>query len=144
MEEVNEDADHIFKLVLRDSEFKGVMAKITRENVAAVINEALHVLHNSPDPSVVNAPLEIHGSACIVIAVLMQWLVCYLCKRLMQLMTPEALAVHCQAIPNLYVRNYLKFQEHFNLKELVERHLEQLHRNDWLVCANSYPLWGIY
>lgn len=119
------------------------MAKITRENVAVVINEALHVLHNSPDPSDGNTSLEIHSSACVVIAVLMQWFVCYLCKRLMQVMTPEALAVHCRAIPNLYIRNYLKFQEHFNLKELVERHLDHLHHNDWLVFDISCSLKGV-
>ena len=114
------------------------MARITCENATAAINEALHVLHNSPDPSVRQTPFQFHASSCMVIAVLMQWFVTYLCKKLMQLMTPEALAVHCQVIPHLYIRNYLQFQEHFNLKELVERHLEKLQHNDWLVFIDSY------
>ena len=62
---------------------------------------------------------------------MLQWLVRYLCRRLIQLLTPEALAVHLYKIPKVYVQGYLKIQVHFSLKNLVEKQLKMLKENDW-------------
>ena len=129
VEEVEEDANYIFKMVLQNPEFERALAGINHENIAVVIDEALDVLHQPTDAD----NLEVHTDALMVIAVLMQWFVSYLCKKLMQLVPPEAIPVHCSGIPTMYIRNYLEFQEHFSLKELVQRQLLQLQGNDWLV-----------
>ena len=124
-EEVEEDAIYIFDMVLQNPEFERALAGINYERVAVVIDEALYVLHQPTDT-------EVHPDALMVIAVLMQWFMSYLCKRLMQLVPPEAIPVHCGGIPTMYIRNYLKFQEHFSLKVLIDRQLLQLQGNDWL------------
>ena len=118
-------------MILLDPEFKEIMPQIRHENVAVLIDDALHTLHHGPKPTDKHTPFEIYTDACMVIAVLTQWIIGYLCKHLMQLMTPEALTVHCKDFPTVYIQNYLKFQEHFSLKELVHSCLEDLMRNKW-------------
>ena len=132
-EELKIDADHIFNIIEKEPEFEGIMLEVNHENVATLIDEALHVLHHGPNPNNTERPFEIYTDALMIVAVLTQWIVNYLCKQLLQLMTPEALAVHCEKVPTVYLENYLKFQEHFSLKELVERQFNQLKMNKWLV-----------
>ncbi len=123
-------------MVLKDPEFTEVIAKIKVETIPALVDEALLVLHRGPEPTDKDTPFDIYTDALMVIAVLMQWLVGYLCTHLMQLMTPEALAVHCSSIPNAYIQKYLKAQQHFSLIDLVDNQLVQLKRNGWLVHDN--------
>ena len=54
-----------------------------------------------------------------VVTLLQQWLVRYLCKRLMQLMTSEAFILYRNLLPSSYLENYISFQAHFSLKELI-------------------------
>ena len=67
----------------------------------------------------------------MIISVLVQWLVRYFCKRLMQLLTPEALVYHNEEIPRSIQKYYLKFQQHFSIEELVQMQLSKLEKNDW-------------
>ena len=60
-----------------------------------------------------------HVQGCLVVMLLQQWLVCHLTKRIMQLMTPEALTEHCTKIPTSYLKNYLIHQAHFSLNRLI-------------------------
>ena len=131
IEEIEEDAVHIFKFVLKNSDIEKELTAVTHESAAALVNEALIVLHQDPQPADEATPSNIYTDALMVIVVLVQWLVNYLCKKLMQLVPPEALPVHCSGIPTMYFRNYLKFQEHFSLKELVKEQLNLLKGNDW-------------
>ena len=55
----------------------------------------------------------------LVVQMLLQWLVCHLVKRIMQLMTVEAFIEHSSEIPVSYVRNYLSHQAHFSLRKLI-------------------------
>ncbi len=109
------------------------MIKVNDENVVTLIDGALHVLYYGPNPKNIDRPFEVYTDALMVIAVLTQWIVNYLCKQLLQLMTPEALAVHYEEIPTPYLENYLNFQKHFSLKDLVERQIGLLELNKWLV-----------
>ena len=127
------DVNHLYEIILNDPEFTGVIPELKHESIPALIDEALHVLHYGPEPGDKDTPFYIYTDALMVIAVLMQWLVSYLCTQLMQLMTPEAVAVHCNHIPTAYIQKYLKVQQHFNLTDLVENQLKQLQRNNWLV-----------
>lgn len=130
--ELKSDADQLFDSILReDWGFSQVFPKIHHGNALAVVDEALHVLFHGPHPSEKDAPIEIYIDACLVISLLLQWLVRYLCRRLMQLLTPEALAVHLNKVPNVYVQSYLKLQEHFSLKNLMAKQFRSLEENHW-------------
>ena len=63
--------------------------------------------------------LDLHISSCFVLHVLEQLIIRILLKRLMQLMSTEALILYRNAIPLSYLYNYLKFQTHFSLKETI-------------------------
>ena len=134
---MEEDAISIFKMVLSVPDFNKALEGITHEKVAVVIDEALDALHHGPESTEKDALLmfELHTDALMVIAVLMQWLLSYVCKRLMQLVPPEAIPVHCSGIPTVYIKNYLVFQEHFSLKKLIEHQRFQLQGNDWSVSV---------
>jgi len=130
--ELQSDAIELFDAILgEDLEFRQVFPQIDRGNALAVVDEALHVLFHGPHPDEKDAPIEIYVDACLVISLLLHWLVRYICRRLIQLLTPEALAVHLYKIPIVYVTSYLKLQEHFSLKNLVEMQLKKLDESQW-------------
>ena len=62
----------------------------------------------------------------LIRSLLIQWLVRHFCKRLMQLMTPEALVLHERQIPASYIHNYLTYQKHFSLKDLIQQQLHKI------------------
>ena len=62
---------------------------------------------------------QLSTEGCLVVTLLQQWLVRYLCKRLMQLMTSEAFILCRNVLPSSYLKNYISFQAHFSLKELI-------------------------
>ena len=62
----------------------------------------------------------------LIWSLLVQWLVRHFCKRLMQLMTPEALVLHEHQLPASYIHNYLTFQKHFSLKDLIQQQLDRI------------------
>ena len=70
------------------------------------------------------APMSLKG--CLVVTLLQQWLVRYLCKRLMQLMTSEAFILNRNVLPSSYLENYISFQAHFSLKELILKYYQAL------------------
>ena len=71
-------------------------------------------------------------------ALLEQWLVRYLCKRLTQLMTPEALILRRRKIPSSYLASYLTFHTHFSLKELTMKYHSILVTPGWYVYYIFY------
>ena len=132
VEDLQSDASELFDAILNeDHELNQVVTQIQPENVLAVVDGALHVLFHGPHPDEKDTPIEIYVDECFMISLLQQWLVRYLCRRLIQLLTPEALAVHLQKIPKVYVHSYLKLQEHFSLKNLVKKQVKMLEENDW-------------
>ena len=62
---------------------------------------------------------------------------CYLTKRIMQLMTPEALIEHRKKIPSSYLENYLTHQAHFSLNRLINKYHGGLKVKwlDMLICT---------
>ena len=65
--------------------------------------------------------------AMYVIQVLLQWLVRYLIKHLMQLMTVETLVEHRTRMPSSYLKSYLDGQAHFSLKDLICLYMKDEH-----------------
>ena len=122
-EEMQLDAREVMEHVLRDSEFAGQVLRMSTENsstetiyMAAI--EALEALYSTR--SIDEVQKEVSANACLMISVMTQWLVRHLCKRLMQLMTSEALCMHHRRIPTSYIQAYLNHQYHFSLKALLE------------------------
>lgn len=130
MDELTLDTDQVFSLVLTDPEFEGLMASLTHTQAMVAVSEAMGVLHSAPGPregeEEGGTRVELSAEGCLVVALLQQWLVRHLCKRLMQLMTPEALVVHRGKIPSSYLANYLAFHAHFSLKDLVGKYSSAL------------------
>ena len=126
------DAAHLFPLLEKDASFEAALESLTVESANEAVNEALQVLHTAPDPNEegVASQHEMSQEACLVVSVLQQWLIRYLCKTLMQLMTPEAICLHRKKIPASLIDNYLTHHQHFSLKKLLEHHLLPLQSCD--------------
>ncbi len=125
------DAAHIFPLLEKDASFEAVLQTLTIDSANNAVNEAIQVLHTAPDPNEEGvASYEMSQEACLVVSILQQWLIRYLCKTLMQLMTPEAICLHRKKIPGSLIDNYLTHQQHFSLKKLLEHHLIPLQSSD--------------
>ena len=117
------DAEEVFALVQRDSEFAGQILRLTTETnstetIYSSVTEALRILYQTKSTKVVSKDISVN--ACLVVSVLTHWLVRHLCKRLMQLMTSEALCMHHRKVPASYIQTYLNHQQHFSLKSLLE------------------------
>ena len=113
------DVDSVFEVVLLDPQFKGLMRSMSLSSAAKAIPEAFNVLHLHIGPDK-EEHLDVSPEVCMVIALVQQWLVRHLCKKLTQLMTSEALVLHRNKIPFPYINNYLNFQAHFSLHKLIE------------------------
>ena len=127
LEELTLDAQHVSYLVCRDPEFQGLLPNITPQGVVLGVAVAMQKLHEAPSPQGGNVPnvgLSLEG--CMMVALGVQWLVRHLCKRLMQLMTPEALTVYRMKMDSSYLDNYLKHHSHFSLKVLIRDRLAAL------------------
>ena len=116
------DASSIFGVLEEHKDFKYAVP-IDETIVETDIEEAMAILMSDEDPM-----RYIHMNYCIVLSMLMQWLLRQACKRLMHLMTPEAFVVHQERMPSVYIENYLRFQQHFSLKDLITKHFSSLQK----------------
>ena len=127
LEELTLDAQHVSYLVCSDPEFQGLLQNITPQGVVWGVADAMQKLHEAPSPQGGNVPnVGLSSEGCMMVALGVQWLVRHLCKRLMQLMTPEALTVHRMKMDSSYLVNYLKHHSHFSLKVLIRDRLAAL------------------
>jgi hypothetical protein len=133
--ELKSDAAYIVRLLGKArSSLQGV-ARAIQENkysdsdLRDFVKETLQHLHNPSGPDLFKTPYgyaQIRGissESCFVVMVFVQWLVQYMCKHLLQLMTAEALTLHRKQIPLWCLNTYLRHQSHFCLKNLIERNL---------------------
>ena len=118
-EEFDLDVESVFDLIQKTPPMFGEV--LTPSTAARAIQEAFEVLNSSK-----TGQLCTSAECNLVISLLQQWLVRHLCKRLMQLMTPEALILHRNKIPYTYLQNYLAFQTHFSLSDLVNNYHRKL------------------
>jgi len=103
--EVQDDATHILgQLGSLPSDFKGIAQAIldnrhSREQLVSFVRDAVNHLHLAPAPERCktefgySAVKDITEESCVVVMVMVQWLVLYMSKRLLQLMTAEALTL---------------------------------------------------
>ena len=105
MEELEHDANCIVSMLANTgSEFAGVAEELESCDVNTIsewIADAMDLLYTEDGPPDADydtcddhdsfvKTLGASNGACMVTAVIAQWLVRYTCKKLMQLMTPEA------------------------------------------------------
>lgn len=80
------------------SEFKDVIKTLKTCNANKIfqwITESLKLIYTAEGPPVYNnyepfKTLGVSDEACMVTTVIVQWILRFMCKKLMQLMTPEA------------------------------------------------------
>ena len=120
------DAKHIFELVNSDHEMKCCCKKLNQEEIRRAVYEALDKLYDPNCFAQEEDITDVSLGASIVICVLQQWFIRFLCRSVMKLMPPEALIYHHMKIPSSYLEDYLIHQHHFNLKDLITSHIELL------------------
>ena len=103
--EVQDDAAHILgQLSSLPSDFKGIAQAIldnrhSREQLVSFVRDAVNHLHLAPVPKTCKTDYgystvkDITEESSVVVMVMVQWLVLYMSKRLLQLMTAEALTL---------------------------------------------------
>ena len=112
--ELDDDGSHMLQLFTKyDQSLSSTLDKVEESDIPNMVEDAFVVLKEEKRERTENNKL--------VLAVFQQWLMSHLCKRLMQLMTPEALVTYHEKIPNHYISHYLNCQSHFNLKDLLIR-----------------------
>ena len=119
------DAEYLASLVQRSNpKFERIIE--TEWNDAETARKAVLSAFNKlqSDPIGLNQPLA--PATQLIRSLFVQWLVRYLCKEVMQLMTPEALVLHERQIPASYIHNYLTYQKHFSLKDLIQQQLNRI------------------
>ena len=119
-DELERDVDHVCNLIMCDSKFEGTLKNMKRRDIAGAVSEAFNLLFSAPGPGVDR--LDITPDACMVIAILQQLLIRLLTKRLMNLMTAEAIILNRNKIPYSYLGHYLSNQAHFSLKDTIKNY----------------------
>ena len=133
-EELADDARYVTNLVTRDSQFAGRFSVLTKPDILQAVPEALeglyHIHTGGGGGAKMTARADLSINACMVISVFLQWLVRHLAKRLIQLMTMEAVTSHYRTLPLAYTETYLQHQSHFHLKTLIEKQIQVLELDD--------------
>ena len=119
------DVEIIFSIIEKDYQFKMLIETRDKSDIISGINEAFQMLFEAASPQEQHM-VAIFPDACLMISVLHQWMIRHLCKRLLQILTPEGMAVNYLKVPRSYREVYFKHQDHFNLRNLVMRSLRRL------------------
>ena len=119
--ELQMDADHIFSHFLQNPAYNDALQQLKFSSANQAVAEAMQVLHTAQG-SEGKRVLSTAGE--MVVSLLQQWIICHLCKRLMWLMTPEALTLHRNKIPATSIDNSFTYQYHFSLKGLIFHHYQ--------------------
>ena len=113
------DTAHVFSLIRCDPKFEGLLQNLTHQEAMQAVSEAFNLLHTAPGPQEEGGQLDLTPEGCMVVSLLQQVLVRMLTKKLMNLMTTEAVILNRNKIPYSYLENYLSKQAHFSLKEAI-------------------------
>ena len=119
------DTEHISKMIFSSQFGTTFVEPMNTESIYEAIKDTMSILHSSStyDQQFFS---DLEDQNVLIITILQQWLVRYFVKRLMQLMTPEALVLNQRKIPHSYLVNYLIYQHHFSLKEVIKNTVEAM------------------
>ena len=119
--ELKEDSDYISSLLNVD---KDVLDNLEIGSINTAVSIAISwVMSEDTDDSTIESD-DINTQ--LVCAYIEKWLSVSLIKRMLHLMTPEALVTHNQNIPPHYRNIYLRHQSHFSLTNLISGVRESL------------------
>lgn len=100
-------------------DLKNIKESLTHEDAMHAVVDAFDILY--PDTAgQKDEYLDLTPDGCLVVSIMEQIIVRFFIKRLMQLMTSEAVILNRNKIPQSYLHNYLKFQAHFSLKDTIK------------------------
>lgn len=111
------DSNHVFNLAKYD--FNDVIRDLTHRDAKQAVIDAFKFLYTSHGPDKEGWQAYLSKKGYMVVFLLQHLLVRLFTKRLMNLMTTEALIMNCSKIPSSYLENYLENQSHFSLKETI-------------------------
>lgn len=122
--ELEPDTFHVFELILTDKKFEGILQSLTHTQAMQAVVEAFNILYTAPAPSQEHdgAQLDLTPEGCMVVALIQQIFVQLLTKRLMNLMTTEAVILNRNKIPYRYLEHYVNNQAHFSLKDAITKY----------------------
>ena len=119
--ELKEDSDYISSLLNVD---KDILDNLEIGSINTAVSIAISwVMSEDTDESIIESD-DINTQ--LVCAYIEKWLSVSLIKRMLRLMTPEALVTHNQSIPLHYRNIYLHHQSHFSLTNLISGVRESL------------------
>lgn len=128
MDELKADTEYVINLLKCDTQFEGLISKMTHQEAMVAVVEAFDSLCSSPETQQVK-PKYLTPKGCLVVFLVQQLLVRLFTKRLMQLMTTEAIILYKDKIPHSYLENYLHCQAHFSLKNVISKYHTILKKN---------------
>ena len=119
--ELKEDSDYISSLLNVD---KDILDNLEIGSINTVVSIAISwvMTENTDDSTIESGDINTQ----LVCAYMEKWLSVSLIKRMLNLMTPEALVTHNQNIPPHYRNIYLRHQSHFSLTKLISSVRESL------------------
>lgn len=113
------DAEHIINLIASDPKYLSLLQNLTHLKAIQAVTEAFNLLYSAPGPNEKGTHLDLTPEGCMVVSLLQQLLVRLLTKKLMNLMTTEAVILNRNKIPYSYMEIYLSCHSHFSLKEAI-------------------------
>ncbi len=120
--EMEMDAAHVFNLIVPNPKFEGLLRNLRHSEAMQAVTDAFNLLHSAPGSQVKGGRLDLPPSGCMVIALLQQVLVRLFTKKLINLMTTEAIILNRNTVPHSYLEHYLANQAHFDLKEVIDNY----------------------
>ena len=107
-------------LITSRSDFEMLLPALTYQQARNAVTETFNNIYSSFSPENMTS----HGylkqpKSSLVLMLIQQLFVQILTKRLMQLMTTEAVILNRNKIPYSYLVSYLTYQAHFSLKDTI-------------------------
>ena len=126
--ELQLDTNHIFNLIKIDKKYANLLRNLPYREGMIAVTHALNLLYSAPPPGEEWGQRDLTPDGCMVVSILEQFFIRLFTKRLMNLMSAEAVILNRNKIPCTYLENYLSFQAHFSLKMAIENCLVALTR----------------
>jgi hypothetical protein len=113
------DGNHVFNLAMYDAHFNDTIEDLTHSKAKQAVIDAFEFLYTADGPNKEGWRAYLSTEGYLVVFLLQHLLVRFLTKKIMNLMTTEALILNCSKVPYTYLENYLENQSHFSLKEAI-------------------------
>ena len=124
--DLQNDSEELIAMLSQDEDYQSTFTNMNDQDIERCVRTAMEDLHGSHCE-----PVSVEKDSRLVIALISQWLVRYLARRALQLLTPEGLLKYHSRLPHSYINAFLDCEQHFSLKAVVENQLNRLDINHW-------------